>query len=447
MLRAVTLVAMVGALLFGVGAHAETPPAPTAPDPTAPAPKAPSEPWLLGNWGGARTRLYEMGVDLQLGFVGEFAFNPVGGTQTLGSFTGQAQFGATFDLEKLISVPKTKLQVTYTSRFGRNLAEDAGLDTLELVQEVWGRGQTVRLTQAFLEHQFFDDLLMVRWGRVAMGDAFAAFSCDFQNLTFCGSQPGNIVGSYIYNWPISQWGAVLKLKIPDFGYVQAGIYDVNGQYLGYANKLWPVWYPNSDGALIPVEIAWLPKFGGGRLPGSYKIGGWYSTAALSDVVNDFNGNPAVASGMAAVQRRGLYGGYLNFEQQFTRNASENPKGGLRGFVNFSVADQETSTTWMQIAGGLIYTGPFSERPNDQISFAAGTTQVNPRLVGLQNTLNGLGLEPALVKYSEYVFELQYAFVPVPGFTLRPNVQYVYTPGTISSNVNILVLGLKTVINF
>jgi carbohydrate-selective porin OprB len=46
-----------------------------------------------------------------------------------------------------------------------------------------------------------------------------------------------------------------------------------------------------------------------------------------------------------------------------------------------------------------------------------------------------------------VLELQYAFVPMPGLTFRPNIQYVYTPGTVSSNVNILVLGLKTVINF
>ncbi len=204
MLRAARLIALVTALLSCAGAYAETPVGPTSP----------SEPWLLGNWGGARTRLYEKGVDVQLGFVGEVAYNAAGGSQAIGSFTGQALFGATFDLEKLITLPKTKMQVTYTSRFGRNLVDDAHLDTISLVQEVWGRGQTVRLTQLFLEHRFFEDLLSVRWGRVAMGDAFAAFSCDFQNLTFCGSQPGNIVGNYIYNWPISQWGAIAKLNIP-----------------------------------------------------------------------------------------------------------------------------------------------------------------------------------------------------------------------------------------
>ncbi len=437
MLRLVRLGAIVAALLSCASAYAETPPAPTAP----------SEPWLLGNWGGNRTRLYEWGVDLQVGFVGEVAYNAAGGTQAIGSFTGQAAFGATFDLEKLLSIPKTKLQVTYTSRFGRNLAEDAGLDTIALVQEVWGRGQTVRLTQMYLEHQLFDDMLTVRWGRVAMGDAFATFSCDFQNLTFCGSQPGNIAGDYIYNWPISEWGAAARLKIPGFGYVQAGIYDVNGSYLGYNNKLLPVWYPNSDGVLLPFEIAWLPKFDGGRLPGSYKIGAWYSTASLDNVVSDINGSPAALTGLPAAQNSGLYGFYLNFQQQLTRIAPDNPVGGLKGFVNFTIADQLTSVTWMQIAGGLIYTGPFTSRPNDQISFGAGTTQVNPRLIGLQNTLNGLGLEPAAVKNSEYVFELYYGLQAVPGFTLRPNIQYIYTPGTISSNVNILVLGLKTVINF
>jgi porin len=222
---------------------------------------------------------------------------------------------------------------------------------------------------------------------------------------------------------------------------------VNGSYLTYENKLWPVWYSDSDGVLIPFEIAWLPKFDGGRLPGSYKIGAWYSTATLSDVVSDVSGSVPPTTGLPAIQHTGLYGFYLNFQQQLTRNASLDPKGGLNAFVNFSIADQETSATWLQVAGGLIYTGPFTSRPHDQIAFAAGTTQVNPRLVGAQNTLSGLGLQPAVVRYSEYVFELQYGIAPVPGLTIRPNLQYVYRPGAISQNVNIFVLGLKTVINF
>ena len=52
-----------------------------------------------------------------------------------------------------------------------------------------------------------------------------------------------------------------------------------------------------------------------------------------------------------------------------------------------------------------------------------------------------------MKNSEYAFELYYGVAPVPGLVIRPNIQYMSRPGASASNVNILVLGLKTVINF
>ena len=52
-----------------------------------------------------------------------------------------------------------------------------------------------------------------------------------------------------------------------------------------------------------------------------------------------------------------------------------------------------------------------------------------------------------VKYSEYVFEFHYAFVPVPGLTIRPNLQYIYSPDGSVINKDLWGLGLKTVISF
>lgn len=280
-----------------------------------------------------------------------------------------------------------------------------------------------------------------------MGDSFALFSCDFQNLTFCGSQPGNLVGNYIYNWPISQWGGRVRVALDGFGYVQAGAYDQNEQYLGFENKLWPVWYSGSTGVLLPFELAWLPTFDNGRLPGSYKIGAWYSTSKLKDVVLDVNGNYAALTGLPAMQRSGLYGGYLTFQQQVTRNGSNDKEAGLKLFLNAAIADAATSVTNFQIAAGLVYTGPFPSRPHDSIGFAVGTTQVNSRLTDLQNMQNAMGLGPVPVRNSEYVMELYYTIAPVPGLLIRPNVQYVATPGASSQNTNIVVFGLKSVISF
>lgn len=404
-------------------------------------------PWLTGDWGGVRTRLIDRGVDLQFSATSEIAYNPAGGARPGIAYAGQATFGATFNLDRLIGLHDAQIQVTYTSRTGQDLVANAQLNTLQLVQEVYGRGQTVRLTQFWFDQKYFDGLLDWKVGRATIGEDFANFSCDFQNLTFCGSDPGNIVGGYIYNWPISQWGTRLKVALNGFGYVQAGLYDQNEQYLGYNDKLLPVFYPDSTGVLVPAEVAWEPTFGPAKLPGKYKVGGWYSTSPADDVLLDVNGNVRALTGLPPMQHRGRYGGYINFEQQITRTATDNPVGGLRLFLNAVQADTATSGLDRQMAVGAIYTGPFSERPNDSIAFAVGTTHVNTRVAYGQSLQNWTGAGPVPIRNSEYVFELYYTLVPTNGVYIRPNIQYVHTPGGTSQNGDIIILGLKSQIFF
>jgi porin len=47
----------------------------------------------------------------------------------------------------------------------------------------------------------------------------------------------------------------------------------------------------------------------------------------------------------------------------------------------------------------------------------------------------------------HVFEFYYAYRPLAGLRVRPNIQYVLDPGGTSKNSNALVFGLKTVANF
>lgn len=258
-------------------------------------------------------------------------------------------------------------------------------------RKLYGRGQTVRLTQFWFAQKYLNGLLDWRIGRTSMGEDFAQFACDFQNLTFCGSPPGNIVGGYIYKWPISQWGTRLKVALGDSAYVEAGVYDQNQEYIGFADKLLPVFYPGSTGVLIPAELGWLPTLGGGSLPGSYKVGGWYSTSTANDIVLDTNSNPVGPTRLPPLQRRGLYGAYINFEQQVTRTTTDNPKGGLRLFLNATPADSATSVTDRQIAAGMVYTGPLEARPDDSIAFAMGTTHVNDGVAYTQAVQYSLGL--------------------------------------------------------
>jgi carbohydrate-selective porin OprB len=143
-----------------------------------------SVPWLLGDWNGTRTQLQKLGIDFQFGYISELAYNATGGVRSTAAYTDQYTAGATLNLERLFGIQDATFQATFTERTGRHLGDDAGLGTLQLVQEVYGRGQTARLTQFWFDQKYLNGAIDWKIGRMTFGEDFAAFSCDFQNLTF-----------------------------------------------------------------------------------------------------------------------------------------------------------------------------------------------------------------------------------------------------------------------
>jgi porin len=397
-------------------------------------------PWLLGDWDGARTRLRGAGVDFQLGYVGEIAGNATGGLRRQAAYADQWAVGATLDLGRLGVVKDGTVQVTFTDRNGSNLSDDAGLGTLQEVQEIYGRGQTARLTRFWYNQKFADGLVEWKIGRMPFSEDFAAFSCDFQNLTFCGAPAGNILTNYIYNWPISQWATRLKLNLANVGYFQFAAFDQNPKYLGMQQALLPVFFAGSTGVLIPAEFAWLPRFG--DLQGSYKFGGWYDTSLAADAITTVNRGPALG------QTSGRYGVYVNFLQPVTHTGPAGGHvGGLALFLNATVADRRTAVIDAQFAGGMIYTGPFAARPNDDIGLAVGMTHVNSRVAWIETSQYSAGLGPPPARSSEYAVEAYYTWRPRGGLEIRPNIQCVIGAGGVAQVNTALVFGLKTVANF
>ncbi|HEY4144445.1 carbohydrate porin [Pinirhizobacter sp.] len=388
---------------------------------------------LTGDWNGMRTHLADRGVAFSINYTAEAARNYSGGDRPLNRISGQLGLLADLDLDKLYGWHDGEFRVAITHRAGRNLSDDARLGTLQQVQEVYGRGQTWRLTQLWYRQAYFNQALSVKFGRMTVGEDFAAFDCAFQNLTFCGSQPGNLVGNYWYNWPVSQWGLVLTAKTGTTTYVKVGAYQVNPAYLQNRNAFGINNPAGTTGALILLEFGVKPTFG--ELDGSYKFGAWYDTSRRDDVYTDIEGGSQVLSRLPAAQRRGAYGGYVNFEQQVSTN--------VRLFLNATQADRRTSTTDRQIAIGGNWGAPFASRPLDDIGFAIGTTHVNSRVIRQHRQFNGLWpWWRAPVGGYEGVAELYYTYRPTGWLMLRPNVQYIKHPGGSSRNDNATVLGLK-----
>jgi porin len=403
-------------------------------------------PYLFGDWGGSRTSLNDHGISFTLGYGSEIAHNSTGGKDIYTAYTDQWVFGASFDFEKMGEWKGGSARIMITNRNGENLNDVAQLGNDMLVQEVYGRGQTWHLTQFWYEQKLFGDVLQWKIGRMTVGEDFATFSCDFQNLSFCGSQPGNIVGTYWLNWPTSVWATRFKVQATDAMFWQVGAYQVNPIYVddSYARQdgLSLDNPGGTTGALIPLEFEWKPKLNG--KPGSYVIGVWYNTSKGNDLFDDVNHDSQGLTGLPAYQHGGQYGGYLAFVQQLSGTEAD---PGWFVFLNIAQADQQTAAQDRQISVGGQYHGIFG-RKLDSVGIGLACTDNNPRLAAYVHDYNVQhGTTKIAGDQCEYDSEVYYSYSPITSLYLRPNLQYVAQPGGTTDNPNILVLGLKSGVAF
>ncbi|WP_033727654.1 carbohydrate porin [Pseudomonas cremoricolorata] len=408
-------------------------------------------PWMLGDWNGSRSQLLERGYDFTVGYTGEVGSNLRGGYDhdRTARYSDQFTFGSHFDLAKIAGWADTDAQLTITERSGRNISNDRINDPrvggFTSAQEVWGRGQTWRLTQMWVRQKYFDGALDVKVGRFGEGEDFNSFPCDFQNLAFCGSQVGNWVGGIWYNWPVSQWALRVKYHLTPELFVQVGAFEQNPSNLETGNGF-KLSGSGTQGALMPVELVWKPKVNG--LEGEYRAGYYYSNARAQDVLDDSHGQPAASSGNAYRSRASKHGLWLGLQQQVSAKASDASRG-LSLFANATAHDKKTNVIDHYLQAGLVYRGLFDARPKDDIGFAVAQVHVNPAFrknARLANQAAGLYdyADPAFlpVQDTEYSAELNYGVHVANWLTVRPNLQYIRHPGGVSQVDDALVAGVK-----
>jgi porin len=268
--------------LLSSGAHAADFSTKAPPLPYAAADDFWTRPYLFGDLG--RTKLKEQGISLALTLGDEAVTNLSGGAKNSAANAGQLWFQAKFDLAKLAGVQGGTVGLTLVDRFGDNLNTEAGIPALQLTNEVFGRGNILRLTELYYSQKLFDDRLEFKGGRLPVGSDFFFGECEFINLTFCGGQPGNILGGYIYNWPVSQWAGLVHYNLTKEWKFSVGVYDANPNYLTTSDS--SIYFlpgiPASNpatGVLVPVELTWSPS---SPLYGTWRFGGWYDSASTID---------------------------------------------------------------------------------------------------------------------------------------------------------------------
>ncbi|WLH34401.1 carbohydrate porin [Pseudomonas sp. FP2196] len=407
--------------------------------------------WMTGDWGGERTKLIEQGIDIKADYVGEMGANLNGGynDDKTARYADQFGLGVALDLQKLWGWDNTQAKIQLTNRNGYNISNDRVGDpragTLSSSQEVYGRGHMVRLTQLWIQHQFFDNKLDVKAGYFGEGEDFNTFPCEFQNLAFCGSQVGNWATNIWYNWPVSQAAIRVKYNINDELYAQIGAYNQNPSQLEHGNGF-KLSGSGTKGTVLPVELVWSPKVN--SLPGEYRVGYYKSTADADDVREDINGFDAATTGDAYKTHSSKSGYWFVAQQQLTSHNGDASRG-LNIAANATFHDKDTNFIDNYQSVMFVYKGPFDARPKDDIGIGAARIHVNDDVkknAELLNASNGVSdydnpvFSP--IRETEYNYELNYGIHVTNWLTVRPNLQYITHPGGVDAVDNALVAGLK-----
>ena len=393
-----------------------------------PAPLAPAgQGTLLGDLGGVRPALDKYGISLGLQSTNEVLGNPNGGRKRGATFDGQNALGLGVDLEKAVGLKGGVLNVSALQNYGHGLSA-SNIDNLNLVSSIEAR-RSAWLFELWYQQSLFGGAVDVRLGQLAADQEFMV------------TQYGNWFVNTAFGWPtlpsadlpaggpaapLATPGIRLRAKPTDALTLLLAVFDGNPAGPGLGNPQQRdasgTLFRLGDGVFAIAEAQYAingSKDATGP-PVTLKLGGWYHEKASANqfFANDgFTSVPQTTAGSGVARE--------NWSAYAVADAMLLPgpggKGGLAAFRRVAAAPQGRSAVSLELAGGLVYMGPFG-RDGDQAGF--GVTSVR---AGQARGTGALASQYAPRGY-ETVLELSYQAQVLPWLQVQPDVQYVVTPG-------------------
>ena len=398
---------------------------------------------ISGDWGGARARLFDSGVEM-FGFYNSIYNGNVSG----GIHSGHATYvddifvGFKLDLEKLIGWRGGLFVVSGINRNGDDLTTKY-VGSIFSAQQCVG-GQRPFLYQVYVQQKFADNKITAKIGRFSASD-------DFNGSPLYGYSLNNGIDGDIRNvlfdtrfsaYPFPVWAAALLYDPSPELNVKLGIFQTSSRMFENDDNGLNWGIERDDGYTAIAQFGWAPQFfqrpvysptGDGKsaaplvavkgYPGHYWIGFTYSEW---DFYPRFDGGFKDHS----------YGFYVHGDQMVYQETPGSDQG-LTVFVASGYYPQtEISIVPFQVNVGLNYKGLFPGRDNDHsmLHFIYGD---------LSRDYARAKLKPGgHLADSEKVIELAHRFQLTRWSYFQPDLQYVIDPGGTGDISNALVIGAQ-----
>lgn len=384
---------------------------------------------------GIRQSLSVLGVTY--GFVHTFDIfaNVRGGLRT-GTVAGgklEAMFG--IDFGKLAGLDglgffANVFQLHGDSGPGRNLVGNR--NTMSNIEAL----PTTRLSEAWLEQKFAGGKASLRAGQIVVDTEFL-FSQYFSFFVSSDwpTNPAVNIPNGGAAYPLSTPGVRLKVDpTPDTTFLMAVF---NGDPAGRCFtdpeicNHYGLNFRVNDPPFAIAEAQWRynqdPK---ATAPaGGWRFGGWHHFGNFKDLRYDAAGL-SLASPLAGPARiyRGDVGVYGVVDQQIYRPPGSDAETGILMFGRAAYSPPNRNLNDLYIDGGLIFAKMNPSRPNDAFGASFLYAHMSHAARGLDaDVFLFTGVPVPLHRY-ELSLEFSYSALLAPGWTMQPNLQFVFNPG-------------------
>jgi porin len=402
---------------------------------------------LLGDAGGVRSALSDLGISLGLQDINEVWGNVTGGTKQGASYNGLTIFGIGLDTSRATGWEGGTINVSALQIRGRNIAAD-NLHSLQTPSGILA-DNTTRLWEVWIQQSFLDGRVDVKLGQQSIDQEFitSAGSGVFLN-TMMGWPvlPSENLYAGGPAYPLSSLGVRLRAKPTDAITTLLGVFADNppggpfnddGQLRG--STRWGGNFNLRTGALVVGEIQYALNQADNAatenastasgLPGLYKPGFWYDsgpfpsqqfdTAGVSLASPDSNGTAALL--------RNNFSIYAVADQMVWRPAADSPRAatlfarimggpGDRNLINFS------------LNAGVTLKAPLAGRDDDVTGLGVGVARISDGARAFDRSVAFFSGMPFPIRTSEVFLELTYQVVLAPWWQMQPDFQYVWNVG-------------------
>ena len=449
---------------------------PSALGPLTGQPSAPSKPedllhrpYLLGDWGGERTKLEQMGIVFDLEYINDYFGYPHADTiRGHDNDWGRVRFTLDVDFGKLAHIDGLSFHFSAVNQNGGN--PGTGLQVYANPSGL-ASSQSTRLDTYWLQQKLFGGVLVIRAGQLAQQDDYgvqeygASFVMEPLDYAF-----GNLFGDITATFdPASKPG--VELQLHPYG----GFYLKSEFQGGETNPYGPndhhgVGFDLTGSGVLATEFGWrhddvsvapvrpqpAPREGKDTRDGKE------AAAAVTPATND--GPRTLLEGtLPAVYKAGIYNNFADFAEPNTGRIihdnyliygmvnqglfREGHYGaqyfrGLDAFGGVDFAPGNVSPAYLQATGGFRYTGTLPGRDKDTV----GLGVVHTEFSGAFDTAATL-TAPAVRRTQETAIELNYAAQVTPWLLVQPLFQYYVNPGGTGTHENAVVLGARTKVIF